>query len=272
MSTPPTEKPTKKAAPAASPKHPDKAIPAPHEKPHKKAHATRKKQDTETRPDPAKVAKAYTIYTLLGDLWPEAHCELRYSNTFQLLVATVLSAQTTDRQVNIVTESLFQAYPTLDGFLSCSLEKLEEHIRSLGLYRNKAKNLYALARVLVTDYHGSVPRELNDLTSLPGVGRKTANVIRMEGFNIPALPVDTHVLRLANRLGLSQSKDPLAVEKDLTALLPDTCWKDAHHRLIWHGRRVCTAQKPHCQICPLTSSCSFYAIQPSSLPSAPTQK
>jgi endonuclease-3 len=217
-------------------------------------------------------AKARAIYDHLGTLWPEAHCELHYKNIFQLLVATVLSAQTTDRQVNSVTKTLFRAYPTLDDFLSCSLDELEDHIRSLGLYRNKAKNLYALARILAADYHGSVPGTLAQLTALPGVGRKTANVVLMEGFNIPALPVDTHVLRLANRLGLSHTKDPLIVEKNLTDLLPDTCWKDAHHRLIWHGRRICTAQNPQCQICPLTPFCSFCAPQEPLPPSVPTQK
>ncbi|MCL1853628.1 MAG: endonuclease III [Peptococcaceae bacterium] len=202
-------------------------------------------------------ANARAIHDILGELWPEARCELAYSNVFQLLVATVLSAQTTDRQVNLVTKTLFGHYPTLDAFLTCTLADLEDHIRSLGLYRNKAKNLHALAQILAADHQGTVPSGLAELTSLPGVGRKTANVVRMEGFNIPALPVDTHVLRLANRLGLSQSKDPNIVEKDLTSLLPDTCWKDAHHRLIWHGRRVCAAQKPRCGICSLTPFCSF---------------
>ncbi|MCL1791783.1 MAG: endonuclease III [Peptococcaceae bacterium] len=201
--------------------------------------------------------QARTIYDILGELWPDARCELEHGSAFQLLVATVLSAQTTDRQVNLVTRNLFQHYPTLEEFLSCSPADLEEHIRSLGLYRNKAKNLYALARILVNDYHGVVPSELEDLTSLPGVGRKTANVVRMEGFSIPALPVDTHVLRLANRLGLSQSKDPNIVERDLTSLLPDTCWRNAHHRLIWHGRRICSAKNPRCAMCPLTIFCSF---------------
>lgn len=225
-----------------------------------------KKASPATRKTPNKKARnqARAIYDLLGELWPDAHCELNYGSVFQLLIATVLSAQTTDRQVNIVTNNLFQQYPALDDFLTCSLTELEDLIRSLGLYRNKAKNLYALARVLAADFQGAVPSELAQLTSLPGVGRKTANVLRMEGFNIPALPVDTHVLRLANRLGLSQSKDPDIVERDLTDLLPDTCWKDAHHRLIWHGRRLCSAQKPQCGICPLTSFCLFSSTKTSS--------
>ena len=229
-------------------------------------------QKKQPHPRPKARDRARAIYDLLGELWPEACCELNYGSVFQLLVATVLSAQTTDRQVNIVTKDLFQKYPTLDDFLTCPLEQIEEHIHSIGLYRNKAKNLYALAQVLASEFHGAVPSSLEELTSLPGVGRKTANVIRMEGFNIPALPVDTHVLRLANRLGLSQTKDPFVVEQDLTSWLPDTCWNTMHHRLIWHGRRMCSAKQPQCHLCPLTSFCLFLSSQPSWKENGPDQQ
>jgi len=205
-------------------------------------------------------AKADRIMLLLGQTWPNAHCELEYQTIFQLLVATILSAQTTDLKVNRVTRTLFERYPTAETLTLCPLPELEEILRPLGLFRAKAKNLLALCHILITEHGGHVPSERPVLTSLPGVGRKTANVVLMEGFRVPALPVDTHVLRLANRLGLSSNRNPIQVEKDLTSLIPETEWREAHHRLIWHGRRVCRARKPACGLCRLISLCAFGAI------------
>jgi endonuclease-3 len=197
------------------------------------------------------------IMDTLAAMYPDAHCELRFRNPFELLIATILSAQSTDRQVNKVTERLFAKYPTPQDFLSLSEEELAEEIRGLGLYRNKSKNILQTCRILVEQYGGEVPAEREALEKLPGVGRKTANVVLSNAFGIPALAVDTHVHRVSNRLGLATSNNPLETEKQLTRRIPREEWSIAHHRLIWHGRRICSARNPKCGICDLAPYCRF---------------
>lgn len=197
------------------------------------------------------------ILDILASMYPDAHCELNFRNPFELLIATILSAQSTDRQVNKVTERLFARYPTPWDFLPLSEEELAEEIRGLGLYRNKSKNILQTCRILVEQYQGEVPAEREALEKLPGVGRKTANVVLSNAFGVPALAVDTHVQRVSNRLGLADSKNPLETEKQLTEKIPREEWSITHHRLIWHGRRICSARNPKCEICDLAPYCRF---------------
>jgi endonuclease-3 len=180
---------------------------------------------------------------------------LNYGTPFQLLIATMLSAQTTDAQVNRMTPGLFADYPDAERMKKLTEAQLIEYIKGCGLYRNKAKNILAAASVLTERYHGQVPENREELTALPGVGRKTANVVLSNAFGQPALAVDTHVLRVANRLGLAWGKDPLKVEEQLCLWLPPELWGQAHHWLIWHGRKVCKAQKPLCGECALRELC-----------------
>jgi len=203
-------------------------------------------------------AKAIKILDILEETYPQAKCELHFRTPFQLLVATMLSAQSTDRTVNRITESLFARYPDVESFLSLTQEQLEQEIREIGLYRNKAKNILAMCRELVTRFSGQVPASLEDLTSLPGVGRKTANVVLSNAFNTPALAVDTHVFRVSNRIGLAHSDRVDQTEEQLTALIPKNRWSKSHHLLIWHGRRTCTARKPRCEACSVMPYCEFF--------------
>lgn len=198
------------------------------------------------------------ILDILEKTYPDAHCELNYKTPFQLLVATMLSAQSTDRVVNKVTERLFCRYPGLQEFLKLDQDELEKEIREIGLYRNKAKNILAMCRELVTRFAGEVPDNMQDLTSLAGVGRKTANVVLSNAFGIPAIAVDTHVYRVSNRIGLAESDDVEETELQLMNNIPKGKWAKAHHWLIWHGRRICTAKKPRCGECPLTAHCKYY--------------
>jgi endonuclease III len=197
------------------------------------------------------------ILNLLADTYPDAHCELDFTNPFQLLVATILSAQCTDKRVNVVTERLFQKYPTPQQILELKQEGLEAEIKECGLFRNKAKNILATCKVLLDKYGGEVPGSLEELVALPGVGRKTANVVGSNAFGIPAIAVDTHVFRVANRLGLANSDNVEKVEKQLQGAIPQDMWIAAHHWLIWHGRRVCEARRPKCEICPLQQNCKY---------------
>lgn len=196
-----------------------------------------------------------TLFNLLEQMYPDAHCELNFANPFQLLIATILSAQATDRKVNQITERMFQKYKTPQEFLKLTQAELETEIKEIGLFRNKAKNILATCRILVENHQGEVPNTFEALTELPGVGRKTANVVLSNAFGIPALAVDTHVLRVSNRLGLAVGKNPDLVEEQLKALIPPEKWGLAHHLLIWHGRRMCYAKHPQCQLCPLLSYC-----------------
>ncbi|MFT4413056.1 endonuclease III [Fredinandcohnia humi] len=192
----------------------------------------------------------------MGEMFPEAHCELNHKNPFELVIAVSLSAQCTDALVNKVTASLFEKYKTPEDYLSVSLEELQNDIRSIGLYRNKAKNIRKLCQMLIEDYGGILPRDRDELTKLPGVGRKTANVVVSVAFGIPAIAVDTHVERVSKRLGFCKWKDSvLEVEKTLMKKVPEDQWSVTHHRMIFFGRYHCKAQSPQCEICPLLDVC-----------------
>lgn len=192
----------------------------------------------------------------MGEMFPEAHCELNHSNPFELVIAVALSAQCTDALVNKVTRNLFQKYKTPEDYLQVSIEELQEDIRSIGLYRNKAKNIQKLCRLLLAEYGGVVPRDRDELTKLPGVGRKTANVVVSVAFGVPAIAVDTHVERVSKRLGFCRWKDSvLEVEKALMKKVPLDEWSITHHRMIFFGRYHCKAQNPQCEICPLLDLC-----------------
>lgn len=201
--------------------------------------------------------KTKEILDILKETYPDAKCELNYETPFQLLVATILSAQTTDKKVNQVTESLFKDYPDLDSFLKLTNEELEGRIREIGLYRNKAKNLILMCNQLKNNFNGEVPKTMEEITTLAGVGRKTANVVLSNAFNVPSIAVDTHVFRVSNRLGLADSDNVLEVEKQLQKELPKKEWSLAHHLLIFHGRRCCIARKPKCEECPLAHLCKY---------------
>jgi endonuclease-3 len=192
----------------------------------------------------------------MADMFPDAHCELNHSNPFELVIAVSLSAQCTDALVNKVTKGLFEKYKTPQDYLNVSLEELQNDIRSIGLYRNKAKNIQKLCEILLNDYNGVLPMDRDELTKLPGVGRKTANVVVSVAYNIPAIAVDTHVERVSKRLGICRWKDSvLEVEKTLMKKVPKEEWSDTHHRLIFFGRYHCKAQNPQCPSCPLLELC-----------------
>jgi endonuclease-3 len=196
------------------------------------------------------------IFSALDELFPQAQCALRHEDAFQLLVATILSAQCTDERVNKVTPGLFQKYPTAQDFAALSQPVLEEEIRSTGFFRNKAKNIIGMAKKLVTDFGGQVPRTMEEMLTLPGVARKTANVVLGTAYGIPTgIVVDTHVFRIARRLKLSNQKTPEKVEQDLLKLVPRERWISYGHQMIWFGRKVCQARKPLCADCPLESIC-----------------
>lgn len=194
----------------------------------------------------------------MGELFPDAHCELVHRNAFELLIATILSAQATDVGVNRVTPRLFERFPTPEALAQASEEAIIECIQSLGLYRNKAKNIRLCAQQLVERFNGEVPQTREELVSLAGVGRKTANVVMSVAFGIPAFAVDTHVERISKRLQICRQKDSvLQVEETLCTKLPKELWSRAHHWMIFFGRYHCTARKPKCQECPLLELCAF---------------
>ncbi len=195
------------------------------------------------------------ILNRLKNEYPDAAPELYYKNELELLIAAILSAQCTDKQVNRVTESLFKKYTDAAAFADADITEFEQEIRSCGFYRTKAKNIIATANILVTEFSGRVPRTMDELTRLPGVGRKVANVVLSNAFSIPAIAVDTHVFRVANRLGLSHAKTELNTEKQLMEAIPREQWGIAHHWLIFHGRRVCHARSPKCNDCALYGLC-----------------
>lgn len=190
---------------------------------------------------------------------PVAETELNYSSPFELLIAVILSAQCTDKRVNMITPALFKAYPQPEDMAKATAEEIFEYIKSVSYPNNKAKHLAGMARMLVNDFNSEVPDNLDDLVKLPGVGRKTANVIQSVVFNKAAMAVDTHVFRVSNRIGLTNnSKTPLATEKELVKHIPENIIPTAHHWLILHGRYVCTARNPKCKVCGLTDICKFY--------------
>lgn len=200
--------------------------------------------------------RAQWLLQELPRLYPDAHCALTFHTPWELIVATILSAQCTDERVNKVTPALFKRLPDMQSFAVVSQEELEVLIHSTGFYRNKAKNLRACAKELLEKYNGEIPRDLEVLASLPGIGRKTANVVLGNAFDLnQGMVVDTHIGRLSRRLGLTKHTDPVKVERDLMRHFPSHTWKDLSHWLISHGRSICKAQKPACTICPLASGC-----------------
>jgi endonuclease-3 len=205
-----------------------------------------------TRSERARIRR---IVDGLAKLYPEAHCELDFKNPLQLLVATILSAQCTDVRVNQVTPKLFARYPDAKALAVAHLQELEEIIRPTGFFRAKARNIQLCCRQIVEHYAGKVPETMEALVDLSGVGRKTANVILGNAFDVPGLPVDTHVSRLSMRLGLSKETDPVKIERDVTGLVPAAEWTMLGHRLIFHGRRVCFARSPRCDECAISKDC-----------------
>lgn len=190
--------------------------------------------------------------------YPDAKCALNFQTPFELLIATMLSAQCTDVRVNMVTERLFQKYRGPEDYAAVTPEILQEDIQELGLFRAKAEHIVETSRMLLRDFSGQVPQTLEALVLLPGVGRKTANVVLSNAFGVAALAVDTHVQRVSNRMGMASSMNALITEQQLCQRIPQKLWGQAHHWLIYHGRRVCTARNPKCDICPVTEFCAFY--------------
>ena len=191
-------------------------------------------------------------------LYPDAKAELDFTNAFELLIATILSAQCTDVRVNIVTAELFKIVKAPQDIVNMPVKELQEHIRTCGLYQTKAKNIKAACKILVDEFNSVIPDDRDVLVKLPGVGRKTANVVVSNAFDQPAIAVDTHVFRVSNRLGLAASDNVLQTEKQLMKRLPKEIWSRTHHTLIFHGRRQCKARKPNCETCPVNSVCLYY--------------
>ena len=207
------------------------------------------------------MTKAEKVYELLKEAYPDAKCGLEYKTPLQLLISTILSAQTTDKSVNSVTEELFIRYPDLDSFLTLSQEDLEQKIKKIGLYKNKSQNIFNMLRVLKDKYNGEVPKSMDELLSLPGVGRKTASVVLVEAFSIPAFPVDTHVFRVTSRIGLAVESTADKVSDEMMKKLPKYKWHLMHHLFITHGRTTCTAQSPKCNICMVNELCKYFKKQ-----------
>lgn len=197
------------------------------------------------------------ILDILEQSYPDAECALHHQNVFQLIVAVALSAQTTDKSVNQVTPTLFERYPDAEALAEADVEEVSEYIKRIGMYRTKAKNIVAMAQKLCADFGGQVPDNYDDLISLPGVGRKTANVVLSVGFGQQRIAVDTHVFRVANRIGLVHEKDVLKTELALMDRIPEERWSRTHHSLIFHGRQCCDARKPKCDSCPIVSYCEY---------------
>jgi endonuclease-3 len=202
--------------------------------------------------------KVRHILDTIARMFPDAHCELNHSNPFELTIAVLLSAQCTDETVNKVTADLFRKYKRPEDYLAVPLEELEQDIRRIGLYRNKARNIQRLCQILIDKYNGQVPQQHEQLVELPGVGRKTANVVVSNAFGVPAIAVDTHVERVSKRLGLAAEEDSvLEVERKLMRKVPRDEWTITHHRLIFFGRYHCKAQQPQCEVCPLIDVCNY---------------
>ena len=195
------------------------------------------------------------IIDKLSKMYEGSKSALEYNNPFELLIAVILSAQCTDKRVNIITKRIFPQYGMPEKIAALKQEKLEDLIRDCGLFRSKAKNIKTACQLIMDKFNGQVPDNMEDLLTLPGVGRKTANVVMSQAFGMPAIAVDTHVFRVSRRLGLASGKDPETTEQELMKLLPKKYWSDAHHWLIWHGRLICKAQKPLCAKCELADLC-----------------
>ncbi|MBO3745830.1 endonuclease III [Streptosporangiaceae bacterium NEAU-GS5] len=208
------------------------------------------------------VRRARRMNRILAETYPDAHCELDFENAFQLLVATVLSAQTTDVRVNLTTPALFAKYPTPDDLAAANPDDVETILKPTGFFRAKTKSVMGLAAELRDRFDGEVPRTMAELVTLPGVGRKTANVVLGNAFGVPGITVDTHFGRLTRRFGWTQETDPVKVELEVGELIPKAEWTILSHRLIWHGRRICHARKPACGACPLADLCPSYGTGP----------
>ena len=207
-----------------------------------------------------KKVRAQAIYRILTKRYPNVRCELDFKNPLQLLIATVLSAQCTDKRVNAVTPALFKRYKKVGDFASADLRELQGIIKSTGFYRAKAKNIKGLAMKILSEYNGKVPDKLEELIKLPGVGRKTANVVLGHAFDTPGITVDTHFGRLSRRFGWTKETDPVKVEFEVMELIPRKEWTNLSQRMIWHGRRICHARKPACGACPLAELCPSFGI------------
>ena len=201
------------------------------------------------------------VLDILDSTYPDAECALDHQNVFQLIVAVALSAQTTDKSVNQVTPALFEAYPDAFALSEADPAEVEEYIRRIGMYKTKAKNIVGLAKGLVERFDGQVPEDYDSLVSLPGVGRKTANVVLAVGFGQQRIAVDTHVFRVSNRIGLVDEKDVLKTELKLMERVPEERWSRTHHSLIFHGRQCCDARKPKCDTCPIVMYCEYVSKQ-----------
>ena len=213
---------------------------------------------TDRRPDPALKRRAGRIYRQLEQCYPDARCALTHANAFELLVATILSAQCTDKRVNMVTPTLFKKYPTPEKMAAAQPATLEKLIQSTGFFRNKTKSIRGASQMIVTEHGGAVPPTMDQLLTLPGVARKTANVVLGNAYNKnEGIVVDTHVNRLSQRLGLTKHKDPLKIERDLIPLFARKTWAQLAHLLIHHGRAICTARNPACETCPLAKDCPY---------------
>ena len=202
--------------------------------------------------------RATKIYSYLKEKFPEPMCELNFKDRYQLLVSVILSAQCTDKRVNIVTKDLFKKYPTAETMAKANLEELEQEIKPCGFYHNKAKNILSACQKIVSDFDGEVPEDYDKLLSLPGVGRKTANVITSAGFGGDAIAVDTHVFRVSRRLGLASGNTPEKVEQELMKALDKNVWSESHFLMVLFGRYVCKAQRPLCEKCGLKEYCKYY--------------
>ena len=202
--------------------------------------------------------KMQIISNYVESLFPNAKCELFYNKDYELAIAVMLSAQTTDKAVNAVTYTLFKDFPTLEALENAPIEEIENRIKRLGLYKNKAANIKGIVHKIITDFNGELPSDKNLLQTLPGIGNKSAGVIRIEIFKIPDLPVDTHIIRISNRLGIADSKDePIDIERKLKKLIPESCWIKTHHQLIHFGRYFCLARSPKCEQCQLRNICKY---------------
>lgn len=201
------------------------------------------------------------LIKIMAELYPEAECALVHENKFELLIAVVLSAQTTDKSVNKITPILFEKYPDAKTLAGAEIKELEDILKTIGMFRTKSKNILNLSKMLINEYDGNVPGTYDELIKLPGVGRKTANVVLSVGFGQPRIAVDTHVFRLANRIGITAEKDVLKTELALMKAIPENSWVLMHHGLIWHGRQVCIARNPRCSLCGINNLCKKNGIQ-----------
>ena len=199
------------------------------------------------------------LLKILKNFYPDAKCSLNFSNPFEMAIAVMLSAQCTDERVNKTTPALFLKYKTPEDFAKLDISIIEKYIKPCGFYKTKAKNIKKMSMILINNFNSIVPQTMDELIKLPGIGRKSANVIMLEAFNNPqGIAVDTHCIRISNRLGLTKNSNPLKIENDLIKVIPKEYFKDVNHLFIWHGRNICKAQNPSCETCPIQKFCKYY--------------